>query len=383
MSPVSDLPTLPPTARLALGADEGWLTSWWTVAVAAALVLALVLLLLALGRRRRSHGSPGPGRRHHRRWPAATTAVAGGALTLALAVNAVVGYFPSLGALRDWSAANLTLDAGQHLAAVDGDRAGTVTGVDVPAPAAMAMPASTTWIYTPPGYDATASDGQRSRYPVLVLAHGSPGTSADWFSAGDVAHVLDVLIDEHVIDPVVAVAFDLTGTGPGADDTECLDSTTGGSQVESYLDQVVVPYVDAHYATTGTHVIAGFSAGAYCALDQGLRHPDLYAGIVAIAPYLDPGEAATTMLATAAQAQQHDIARYAATIAPAHQPVAIALLDESQDEVRAITDVAHELRASGRPVLLHAFPGGHTWTGARGAFPQTLVYVARELGLAR
>ncbi|MBN8883752.1 MAG: hypothetical protein J0H73_15745, partial [Salana multivorans] len=67
----------------------------------------------------------------------------------------------------------------------------------------------------------------------------------------------------------------------------------------------------------------------------------------------------------------------------AHQPVAIALLDESQDEVRAITDVAHELRASGRPVLLHAFPGGHTWTGARGAFPQTLVYVARELGLAR
>ncbi|WP_454296292.1 alpha/beta hydrolase [Salana multivorans] len=399
MSPVSDLPSLPPAVHLALGAESGWLTSWWTVALVGALTFTLVLLLVvARRRRRRAHDVSGrrrsPGLRSsgplRRRWPALATAVVGGTLTLALAANAVAGYFPSIAALRDWSTANLTLgDAGGPIATTtDGGRSGTVTGINVPTPAAIAMPASTTWVYTPPGYDTGTPNEQQgghepTRYPVLVLVHGTPGTSADWFSAGDVAHVLDVLINEHLINPVIAVALDVNGSGPGADNTECLDSTTGRSQVESHLNELVVPYIDAHYATTGTHLIAGFSAGAYCALDQGLRHPDLYAGIVAIAPYLDPGTAATAMLATGREAEQHDVASYAASIAPAHQPIAIALLDESPEEVRAITDVAAELRTTGRPVLLHAFPNGHTWTGARGAFPPTLLYVAQHLGLAQ
>ncbi len=62
---------------------------------------------------------------------------------------------------------------------------------------------------------------------------------------------------------------------PGASEAACLDSTLGGAQVETYLQEDVRPWVEGHYpiATDRTYqAIGGMSSGAFCALDQGLRH---------------------------------------------------------------------------------------------------------------
>ncbi|TGO06570.1 alpha/beta hydrolase [Serinibacter arcticus] len=370
MSPASDVPTLSPDVVRALAAGTtDWISSWWTVAAVAALAVALLALGWRASRRRAAAGRP------RRRWITIASASVATVLALALAANVTAGYFPTVGALGRWTGSMLGLDEGGD-DADGGAPAGEVAEVTIPVPADVSMPSSSTWIYTPPGYDASRT------YPVLLLAHGSPGTSADWITAGEAPHVLDVLIDAGVIDPVIAVAFDMNGTGPGADDTECLDSTTGGSDVESYLDDVVVPWVDATYATNGTHLIAGFSAGAFCALDQGLRHPETYAGIVAIAPYLDPGSGGEAMLATAAERAAHDVRAYAPALPTADQAVALMLVDDDDGTVREhLVQTADDLRGVGRSVLLHQVDAGHTWAGAREAFPLALVDVARHLGL--
>lgn len=122
--------------------------------------------------------------------------------------------------------------------------------------------------------------------------------------------------------------------------------------------------------------------GAFCALDQGLRHPETYSGIVAIAPYLDPGSGGEAMLATDAERAAHDVHAYASSLPSADQAVALMLVDDDDGTVREhLEQTAGDLRAVGRSVLLHQVDAGHTWAGAREAFAPALVYVAEQLGL--
>lgn len=87
-------------------------------------------------------------------------------------------------------------------------------------PKNLRMPASKTWVYTPPGYDRART----TRYPVAYLIHGSPGNSADWVSAGDIAHVMDVFIAGKLVRPMIVVAPDVNGTGQS--DTPSPEPTT-------------------------------------------------------------------------------------------------------------------------------------------------------------
>ena len=82
--------------------------------------------------------------------------------------------------------------------------------------------------------------------------HGSPGEGGDWFAAGNVPDTMDVLLEHHLVEPMIVVGMDVNGTGPSAEDTECLDSTTGGSQVETYISDTVIPWVDAPTARAPT-----------------------------------------------------------------------------------------------------------------------------------
>nr|WP_276610572.1 alpha/beta hydrolase-fold protein [Kineococcus siccus] len=242
----------------------------------------------------------------------------------------------------------------------------------------MRVPPSTTYVYLPPGYRA----GGARRYPVAYLLHGSPGRSTDWFAAGDAADTLDVLIRHHLVPPMIVVAPDTNGGG--LRDTECLDDPHGGPQVERYLTTVVVPYVDAHFRTDArpaARIIGGMSAGGYCALDQGLRHRDLFGPVLAIEPYGDPGPDWRREL-TAAEFAAVSPSHYLPTIAvPAPVPVFLDIGTDAVAAEQADTDhVEAELRARGWPVLRRDEAGqGHTWNTARIALPYGLVFAARFL----
>ena len=370
--------TLPPDVVRALGGGGDWISSWWSVVVL--LVLAALVVVWAVRRHRRRRWS----------WPLWVCAGLGALAALGISANIVVGYVPNVGAARvtlsSWGIGTppAPLEHGTAEAQSGGRELGRVEAVHVPAPAADRMPGdSLTWIYTPPGYARSTE-----RLPVVYLVHGSPGESGDWFAAGNVPTVMDVLLEHGLVTPMIVVGVDVNGTGPSAEDTECLDSTTGGSQVETYISETVIPWVDAQYRTQDDRqhrAIGGFSSGGFCALDQGLRNPSLYGVILALDTTGDPGTGGTAMLATKAQWHQHDVTAYASTV-PLPHPVAVFvdLAGANHGQPRKdSTAIADALRARGQDVLLREEPGlRHTWNFARAAIPYGLVFASAHMAAA-
>lgn len=350
--------TLPHDVLVALSNSRDLLSTWWPAAV----VLGLAVSLVVVGVLRRHRG--------WRAWPVHTAAGITVVLAATLGVNTWVGYVPSV------TAAALLLTEHESVGTASN---GAVAPVTIAAPAALRMPTSTTWVYTPPGYDPNGS----TRYPVVYLVHGTPGTSADWMSGGDIAHVMDVLVTHHLVRPMIVVAPDVNGVGRA--DTECLDSTRGGSQVETYLGRVVVPWVDAHYATAADwshRAVGGMSSGGFCALDQGLRHPELYGAIIALEGYDNPGSGGRAMLATSAEITAHSPGKYLPTTTFEH-PVAVFLSVGGAargGDASEASGLAAQLTARGQSVLFRIEPGqNHTWTMARTAIPYGLELVSAAL----
>ncbi|MCW2620582.1 MAG: esterase [Frankiales bacterium] len=123
------------------------------------------------------------------------------------------------------------------------------------------------------------------RLPVVYLLHGSPGAAEDWFRAAHAAAVGGALNQQGTPAVLVAPVMSRGWT----DDSECVDGRA--AQVESHLLRVVLPAVDSGFAVRsdrGGRVIAGNSAGGYCALNLGLRHRDLFATIVDLSGYTRP-----------------------------------------------------------------------------------------------
>jgi enterochelin esterase-like enzyme len=120
-------------------------------------------------------------------------------------------------------------------------------------------------VYLPPNVDP------HRRYPLVVLLHGLRGSPYSFTGSLRLAAVVDPLIASHRLPPFIAImppagltlAFDGEWTGPW----------------ERYVVDDVVPWASAHLPvehTANGRAIAGFSAGAYGAIDIALRHPRLF-----------------------------------------------------------------------------------------------------------
>ncbi len=360
----ADPPTLSPHVQDQLAAGRDQLTTWWPSVFA--LVLAIALLVWALR-------SP---RRKARAWLGVLGAVLVVAAGVALGINTWSGYAPSL--------ASATRLVSAHAVAAT-ETTGALTPVSIPVADALKMPESTTWIYTPPGYDASAA----TRYPVVMMIHGTPGRSADWTVGGDMAHTMDVLIANGLIQPMIVVMPEVNGFGLDQRDTECLNSTRGGPQVETYLSSVVLPWVDAHYATAATwqsRAIGGVSAGAFCAMDQGLRHPELYGAIASIEGYDNPGDGGRAMLAADAEYAAHSPGVYIGTMTFEHPvPAFVGTAGKGDPSDRLSNEkMAAALEARGQEVEYRSVPNGyHTWITARELLPYALIFVSDHLTVER
>ncbi|HEX8825637.1 MAG TPA: alpha/beta fold hydrolase, partial [Archangium sp.] len=122
-------------------------------------------------------------------------------------------------------------------------------------------------VYLPPGY---ASSTER-RYPVLYLLHGFNGSPEMWTSSLQEVKELIVVMPNG--------ANRLGGSF-------YLDSAVTGGW-EDFIVREVVGYVDANYRTLAqpaSRGIAGHSMGGYGALRLGMRHPDVFGAVYAMAP---------------------------------------------------------------------------------------------------
>ena len=139
-------------------------------------------------------------------------------------------------------------------------------------------------VYTPPGYER--EEGRR--YPVLYLFHGTGDTEATWTEFGRANLILDNLIAEGKIVPMLLAMPD------GHADLQEEEGDHKANFLKFAADMLgsVVPLVDGNYRTFAQadgRAINGLSMGGMQSLQIGINHPEMFAYIGGMSAYVpDP-----------------------------------------------------------------------------------------------
>jgi enterochelin esterase family protein len=153
-------------------------------------------------------------------------------------------------------------------------------------------------VYTPPGYDPKAAQ----RYPVLYLLHGNNDRPAGWIDVGNLNLLLDNLLAEKKVVPMVVV-MPFGHVLPYGQNAQGGRSNT--TAYEDYLLNDVLPHVEASYRVAtdrAQRAIGGFSMGGGQSIHVFFRHLGTFSSLAAMAPAAGRNFAAenATLLADAA-----------------------------------------------------------------------------------
>jgi enterochelin esterase-like enzyme len=148
------------------------------------------------------------------------------------------------------------------------------------------------FVYTPPGYEKS-----KEMYPVLYLLHGWGGDEEEWTNAGFLPQLMDNLLAEGKIKPMVVVMPNghpdeqaaphvlPSAAQPGMPTQEVSEVHTRLSAQGMMED--VIPFIEANYRVKtdrDDRAIAGLSMGGEQATYIGLNHLDRFAWIGAFSP---------------------------------------------------------------------------------------------------
>jgi enterochelin esterase family protein len=139
-------------------------------------------------------------------------------------------------------------------------------------------------VYTPPGYDRNPT----TRYPVLILQHGSGESESGWTRQGKAQFILDNLIAAGSARPMIVVMdrgyATRAGTPPAkvAPDTSLQNLQLAFRAFEDVVIHDLIPMIDASYRTIPDRehrAMAGVSMGGMQTLFITLHHLDMFAYI--------------------------------------------------------------------------------------------------------
>jgi enterochelin esterase family protein len=128
------------------------------------------------------------------------------------------------------------------------------------------------WIYTPPEYRP-----EIHRYPVCYFLDGEA-----YLLSARVPMIIDALIAQQEITAPIAVFIE-TSSGGAVESAEV-------EMIARLLIDDVVPWVDAHYATSTDpqdRIIGGAQRNAAVALHTALGAPEIFGGVIAQSPSAD------------------------------------------------------------------------------------------------
>lgn len=131
------------------------------------------------------------------------------------------------------------------------------------------------YIYAPPGYDANSTE----KYPVLYLLHGGGEDETGWAKQGKTDLILDNLLAEKKVKPMLVVMMDGNMGGPGG--------IAGFSEntlqtFERELKQTVIPLVESNFRVApgaNNRALAGLSMGGLQTLYAGVRNSDMFSSL--------------------------------------------------------------------------------------------------------
>ncbi len=214
------------------------------------------------------------------------------------------------------------------------------------------------WVYRPDVADS-------SSLPVLYFLHGVPGGPRDVFAAG-LAGSLDRLFARGAA-PFVVVAPD---GNTSRSDSEWADWSDGRDLLESFVTRTVVSAVEGHHPRDRAHrAIAGFSMGAYGAVNVAEHHPALFGQVVSIAGYFDVDDPDGAFADNASLVARNSPDRHGQALSATR----VMLLDAQGERLRVIrgqsTRMYRLLRGAGVHATLSIAPGVHDWRFVASQFP--------------
>lgn len=129
-------------------------------------------------------------------------------------------------------------------------------------------------IYTPPGYSTS------SKYPVLYLLHGIGGTETEWSDAGAPGKILDNLLAEKKIVPMIVVMPNGRAQANDRAEGNVFATAPAFGEFDKDLIGSIIPFVDSKYPTIADRnhrALAGLSMGGGQSLNFGLSNTDTFA----------------------------------------------------------------------------------------------------------
>ncbi|WP_406291233.1 alpha/beta hydrolase [Embleya sp. NBC_00896] len=140
-----------------------------------------------------------------------------------------------------------------------------------------------TFVYLPAAY--FAPEHARTRFPVIQLASGFPGTPDTWLRRMKVHQMLSGLMESGRMPPTIVV---IAAQNPiEGRDSECVDASSG-ARADTYLGLDVPDAIAANFRTAPAPTnwgVMGYSTGGFCAANLALRHPDRYAAAASLSGY--------------------------------------------------------------------------------------------------
>lgn len=128
-------------------------------------------------------------------------------------------------------------------------------------------------------------ENAQRKFPYLVMYSGMPGSAGSWVSYLNIAtHLEDVEGD--TLTPVIAVLVPIYFHY----DTECIDFK-GYPQTGTWIGTDIPAWINSTWRVSqerDDHVLAGFSAGGWCAAMLATMEPDNYRAVMTFAGYFSP-----------------------------------------------------------------------------------------------
>ncbi|WP_411104579.1 alpha/beta hydrolase [Streptomyces sp. cmx-4-9] len=234
-------------------------------------------------------------------------------------------------------------------------------------------------VLTPPEYDAPGA--QRTRFPVLMLLHGHPGTPRTWIDLGGMPGALNALVRQGAAHPFILVVPEID---PGGVNTDC--SNTPQRRTADWLVQDVPDLVARNFRTLpapGGWGLMGVSTGAFCAAKLPLQYPKAFRAGAALDP--DPLTGDPEVLADPGLRERNSPVWLVEHTKNADTGLFLATSAQDKDSPpQQLADFAAAAAGSGVRVRTLVRPaGGHnfqTWTGM---YPDALGWLSTEITAPR
>jgi S-formylglutathione hydrolase FrmB len=239
-------------------------------------------------------------------------------------------------------------------------------------------------VYLPPA----ALSARPPKLPVLIMLGGQPGSPDRFFTASDIAKVLDAYAKAHHGVAPIVVSPDQNGST--RNNSLCIDSTVVGN-VETYLTKDVTNWITKSLpVSTATNQwgIGGFSQGGTCATQLGPRHPHLYGHILPIDGEIAPTEGSHQEMIERyfhgdEQAYQEQIPIVAIR---QHAPSTQTMFSVAGDQDSRSTGNIHAIGRAGLEAGMNVKTvitshSGHDWNTVKTALPAAIDWIGAQMGL--